>query len=43
MSIKESEEIRLYTKFLLKHHWEYNQSEKDRNDFKEKEMTEFLK
>lgn len=43
MSIKESEEIRLYTKFLLKHHWEYNQSEKDRNDFKEKEMTEFFK
>lgn len=43
MSIKESEEIRLYTKFLLKHHWEYNQSEKDRNDFKEKELTEFFK
>ena len=43
MNINENEEIRLYTKFLLKHHWEYNQSEKDRNDFKEKEMTEFLK
>lgn len=43
MSIKESEEIRLYTKFLLKHHWEYNKSEKDKEEFKDKEMTEFLK
>lgn len=42
-TIRKSEEIRLYTKFLLKHHWEYNKSEKDKDAFKEKEMTEFLK
>ena len=34
LSIKNSEEIRLYTKFLLKHHWEYNQGEKDKKKFK---------
>lgn len=41
LSIKNSEEIRLYTKFLLKHHWEYNQSEKDKKKFKKKELKEF--
>lgn len=41
LSIKNSEEIRLYTKFLLKHHWEYNQGEKDKKKFKKKELNEF--
>ncbi|MFS8252558.1 hypothetical protein ACHK7U_02295 [Staphylococcus hominis] len=40
-SIKKSEEIRLYTKFLLKHHWEYNKGEKDKKKFKKKELEEF--
>ena len=40
-TLKKSEEIRLYTKFLLKHHWEYNQSEKDKKKFKKKELKEF--
>ena len=43
LSIKNSEEIRLYTKFLLKHHWEYNQGEKDKKKFKKKELEEFKK
>lgn len=43
LSIKNSEEIRLYTKFLLKHHWEYNQGEKDKKKFKKKELKEFKK
>lgn len=43
MSIKESEEIRLYTKFLLKHHWEYNKRKKDKKKFKKKELEEFKK
>lgn len=43
LSIKNSEEIRLYTKFLLKHHWEYNQGEKDKEKFKKKELGEFRK
>ena len=43
LSIKDSEEIRLYTKFLLKHHWEYNQGEKDKKKFKKKELNEFRK
>lgn len=43
MSIKESEEIRLYTKFLLKHHWEYNKGEEDKEKFKKKELNEFRK
>ena len=42
-TLKKSEEIRLYTKFLLKHHWEYNQSEKDKKKFKKKELEEFKK
>lgn len=42
-TIRKSEEIRLYTKFLLKHHWEYNQSEKDKEKFKKKESDEFGK
>ncbi|MCG1077956.1 hypothetical protein K4Q04_08680 [Staphylococcus epidermidis] len=29
LNIKDAEIIRLYTKFLLKHHWEYNKGEKD--------------
>ncbi|MDS3871831.1 hypothetical protein [Staphylococcus hominis] len=40
-SIKKSEEIRLYTKFLLKHHWEYNKGEEDKEEFKKKELREF--
>lgn len=40
-SIKKSEEIRLYTKFLLKHHWEYNKGEEDKEEFKKKEISEF--
>lgn len=40
-TIKKSEEIRLYTKFLLKHHWEYNKGEKDKEKFKNKEIDEF--
>lgn len=41
LSIKDSEEIRLYTKFLLKHHWEYNKGKKDKEKFKNKEIDEF--
>lgn len=41
LSIKESDTIRLCTKFLLKHHWEYNQSENDKEKFKIKELKEF--
>lgn len=40
-SIEKSEEIRLYTKFLLKHHWEYNKGEEDKEEFKKKELSEF--
>ncbi|WP_145453067.1 hypothetical protein [Staphylococcus hominis] len=40
-SIEKGEEIRLYTKFLLKHHWEYNKGEKDKEEFKKKELSEF--
>lgn len=42
-NILNSEEIRQYVKFLLKHHWEYNQSEKDKKDFMKKERKEFFK
>ena len=42
-NILDSEEIRQYVKFLLKHHWEYNQSEKDKEDFIKKERKEFFK
>lgn len=42
-NILNSEEIRQYVKFLLKHHWEYNKSEKDKKDFIEIERKEFLK
>lgn len=42
-NILNSEEIRQYVKFLLKHHWEYNQSEKDKKDFIKKERDEFFK
>ncbi|MCW9140949.1 hypothetical protein NR218_07845 [Staphylococcus sp. SUC_1.2] len=42
-NILNSEEIRQYVKFLLKHHWEYNQSEKDKEDFMKKERKEFFK
>ena len=38
-----NEEIRLYTKFLLKHHWEYNKGEEDKEEFKNKELSEFKK
>lgn len=40
-TIRKSEEIRLYTKFLLKHHWEYNKGEKDKKEFKKNELDEF--
>ncbi|MGS5451621.1 hypothetical protein ACVD45_12995 [Staphylococcus aureus] len=43
LTFKESEEIRLYTKFLLKHHWEYNKGEGDREKFKTIEINEFKK
>lgn len=43
LNIKDAEIIRLYTKFLLKHHWEYNKSEKDKEEFKDKELKEFRK
>ncbi|OFQ08476.1 hypothetical protein HMPREF2953_07655 [Staphylococcus sp. HMSC072E01] len=41
LNIKDADIVRLYTKFLLKHHWEYNQSEKDKKKFKKKELKEF--
>lgn len=41
LNIKDAEIIRLYTKFLLKHHWEYNKGEKDKKKFKKKELSEF--
>lgn len=43
LTFKESEEIRQYTKFLLKHHWEYNKGEEDREKFKIIEINEFKK
>ncbi|MEW4603632.1 hypothetical protein [Staphylococcus hominis] len=43
LTFKESEEIRQYTKFLLKHHWEYNKGEEDREKFKTIEINEFKK
>ena len=43
MNINKNEEIRLYTKFLLKHHWEYNKGEGDKEEFKKKELEEFKK
>lgn len=43
LKVIESEEIRQYVKFLLKHHWEYNQGEKTKKEFKKKEINEFLK
>lgn len=42
-NVLNSEEIRQYVKFLLKHHWEYNQSEKNKKDFIKKERKEFFK
>lgn len=41
LSIRESEEIRLYILFLLKHHWEYNQSEEKKENFINIERKEF--
>ncbi|MCH4404046.1 hypothetical protein MKR36_08140 [Staphylococcus haemolyticus] len=40
-NIRNSEEIRQYVKFLLKHHWEYNQSNEDKKEFMNKEKREF--
>ena len=34
LNSKYTEEIRLYILFLLKHHWEYNKSKKDKQNFK---------
>ena len=42
-NIRNSEEIRQYVKFLLKHHWEYNQSDEDKKEFMHKERDEFEK
>ena len=42
-NIRNSEEIRQYVKFLLKHHWEYNQSEEEKRSFMAKEKKEFEK
>lgn len=42
-NIRNSEEIRQYVKFLLKHHWEYNQSDKDKKEFMNNERKEFEK
>lgn len=42
-NIRNSEEIRQYVKFLLKHHWEYNQSDEDKKEFMNKERDEFKK
>lgn len=42
-NIRNSEEIRQYVKFLLKHHWEYNQSNEDKKEFMNKERDEFEK
>ena len=41
LSIRKSEEIRLYILFLLKHHWEYNQSEEKKEKFIDIERKEF--
>lgn len=43
LSIRESEEIRLYILFLLKHHWEYNQSDEKKKKFINIERQEFEK
>ncbi|MEX3459596.1 hypothetical protein [Staphylococcus hominis] len=43
LPIQESEEIRLYILFLLKHHWEYNQSKKKKKKFINIERQEFEK
>lgn len=42
-NIRNSEEIRQYVKFLLKHHWEYNQSDEYKKEFMNKERGEFKK
>lgn len=42
-NIRNSEEIRQYIKFLLKHHWEYNQNEEEKRSFMAKEKKEFEK
>ncbi|PTK65952.1 hypothetical protein [Staphylococcus borealis] len=43
LNSKYTEEIRLYILFLLKHHWEYNKSKKDKQNFKKIEENEFEK
>lgn len=43
LTAKESQKVRLYTLFLLKHHWEYNQSEEKKNKFINIERQEFEK
>ncbi|MGX0083793.1 hypothetical protein [Staphylococcus hominis] len=43
LNSKYTEEIRLYILFLLKHHWEYNKSKKDKQNFKKIEEIEFEK
>lgn len=43
LKLKEIEEVRQYTKFLLKHHWEYNKSDYAQEKFKKIEVKEFIK
>ncbi|MCG2338468.1 hypothetical protein K4O81_02945 [Staphylococcus epidermidis] len=43
LNSKYTEEIRLYILFLLKHHWEYNKSKTDKQNFKKIEENEFEK
>lgn len=38
LTFKQSENVRIYTKFLLKHHWEYNKDKKAFIPKKEKEV-----
>lgn len=43
LKLEEIEEVRQYTKFLLKHHWEYNKSDYAQEKFKKIEVKEFIK
>lgn len=40
LSFKDSEKVRVYTKYLLKHHWEYNNDKKTFVGAKEKDVWE---
>lgn len=43
LKLKEIEEVRQYAKFLLKHHWEYNKSDYNKEKFKKIEVQEFIR